>query len=343
MTTATQANNQTRTETSNDVFKELMGRSVTFKPLGETSEITLSVGIVRRFITNKTRSGKVPDEAEITKFIMLCKARELNPWVGDAYLVGFDSKDGPQFNLITAIQAFYKRAELNPNYDGMESGVSVLKEDGSIEDRQGDFLLPKEKLVGGWARVYRKDQKVPMFDRLRLETYSTGRSRWMADPAGMIVKCAESSVLRRAFPNQLSALYVAEEMQRTIADGSGTPEPKRIQTANTRTEQLADALGEPEAYHDHGSAGEESQEPPEAFGEESQDVPETDTESEPASLGNEAMGFIDRIGRAETKESLQAAFSEANQFKLANRLTAFEFAEIKKEHDALAKTFSKKK
>lgn len=336
MTTATQ-NQMTAT---NGTRKEESG--VTFIPLGEKSEITLSVGIVRRFIACRTRSGKVPDDTEIYKFIMLCKARELNPWVGDAYLVGFDGKDGPQFNLITAVQAFYKRAELNPHYDGMESGVSILREDGSIEDRQGDFLMPKEKLVGGWARVYRKDQKIPMFDRLKLETYSTGRSRWMADPAGMIAKCAEASALRRAFPNQLSALYLAAEMDRNIEGGTQPEPPKKIQTASTRTEQLANVLSdEPEAYPDHGSAGEESQEVPFVVGEESQDLPEADAEA--TIIGSTAYALIDRIGRAETKEALQALWGEAQQLAVAEKLSAYELAEVRKEHDAVLKKFGGKK
>lgn len=38
----------------------------------------------------------------------------------------------------------------------MESGIIVQKEDGSVEERQGTFRLGSERLVGGWARVFRK-------------------------------------------------------------------------------------------------------------------------------------------------------------------------------------------
>lgn len=311
---------------------------VKFTPLGETSEITLSLGIVKRFIAARTKSGRLPDDTDIYKFIMLCKARELNPWVGDAYLVGFDSQDGPQFNLITAIQSFYKRAELNPNYDGMESGITILHEDGTLEDRQGDFMLPNEKLVGGWAKCYRKDQRIPTYDRLKLETYSTGRSRWRVDPAGMIAKCAEASVLRKAFPNQTSALYLAEEMQRNMLEGDGGGEPKRIQH-NSRTDQLADALDdapdEPDAYPDHGDAGEESQEADPAFGEKSQEAPEE--------LGGDAMALIAKMGDAGTVKALEAIFGEANQLKLAGRLSDHEFAEIKAEFEAAKQSLKPKK
>merc|ERR1711991_914366 len=56
-------------------------------------------------------------------FLMLCRARKLNPFEGDAYLVGYDSKDGAKFSLITSHQALLKRAELCQQFDGMESGL----------------------------------------------------------------------------------------------------------------------------------------------------------------------------------------------------------------------------
>jgi recombinational DNA repair protein RecT len=118
--------------------------------------------------------------------------------------------------------------------------------------------------------------------------------------------------------------------------------PRIPQQGQSRSDDLANMLGddEPEMDPPHGNAGEESQVPPGDYGEEPQESP---PEEEPQTLGNAAMGFIDRIGRAENKESLQAIFGEANQAKLGKRLTDFEFAEIKKEHDGAAKKFSKKK
>ena len=60
------------------------------------------------------------------------------------------------------------------------------------------------------------------YDRLNLTVYSTGKSRWSKDAAGMIVKCAEASCLRKAFPSQLSGLYHSIEMEHN----SDPPQPK---------------------------------------------------------------------------------------------------------------------
>lgn len=194
-------------------------RSVTYVPIGEKEEIVLSVKQVENFLCVKTRSGKIACREDIIKFMMLCKAQGLNPWVNDAYLVGYDTNDGPKFQLIPAHQALLKRAELSKEYDGMESGVCVIDKDGNLTERQGDLVLRNETLVGGWARVYRRDRKVPSYDSLKLETFSTGKSRWSADPAGMICKCAQASALRAAFPSTLAQMYCREEMEREIETG----------------------------------------------------------------------------------------------------------------------------
>jgi len=188
------------------------GRVITYVPLGGKNTVELTMGMVKKFLCVPTRNGNIASDSDIVKFMMLCKARELDPWVGDAYLVGYDSKDGPVFSLITAAQALLKRAEISPEYDGMESGVIVRNKEGEIINREGDLVLDDETLVGGWARCFRKDRGRPSYDSLKLSTFTTGRSRWEKDPAGMIVKCAEASALRKAFPTQLGGLYSREEM-----------------------------------------------------------------------------------------------------------------------------------
>ena len=226
------------TETTREVARKTAVEScVEYIPFAEQKAITLSIAMVKRFLTHPTKSGKMPTDDDVMKFIMLCKSQELNPWTGDAYLLGYDAHDGPQFSMITAVQALFKRAEANVNFDGMEQGVIVVKQkgdDAEPEYRAGDLVLPGENLVGGWARVYRKDREVPFFDALKLGTFNTGRSQWKKDPAGMIVKCAEASVLRKAFPTQLGGLYHDAEMQHVT-------EPARPNTLQAVTSQILGA------------------------------------------------------------------------------------------------------
>jgi phage recombination protein Bet len=185
--------------------------SFTFIPAGETKAITLTASIITRFVSNPTKSGKQPSEKDVMQFMMLCQARALNPFVGDAYLVGYDSQDGPNFSLITAKSALDKRAESNPAFDGMESGLVILKNGNEIERREGSILLHGEEILGAWSIVYRKDRERPTKHDVNFRSYDTGRSKWKSDPAGMIIKVAEAGGLRKAFPNTFAGLYVAEE------------------------------------------------------------------------------------------------------------------------------------
>jgi phage recombination protein Bet len=142
---------------------------------------------------------------------MLCQAQRLNPFAGDAFLVGYDSNNGPSFSLITAHQAFLKRAETCKDFEGMESGIIIQQEDGVILEREGDFHLEDENIVGGWARVHRTGRKAT-YRRIRMSRFNKGFAQWKEDAAGMIVKCAEADALRSTFPSLLGGLYLQSEM-----------------------------------------------------------------------------------------------------------------------------------
>ncbi len=212
---------------------------ISYVPLGETQEIHLTVSRVKQLIAIPTKSGALPTDAQVLKFIMLCKAQGLNPFLNDAFLCGYDSKDGPTFSLITSVQAFLKRAESSPEYEGIEQGVIVQRGD-QLTERAGDLVLQGETLIGGWARVHRKDRRIPSYDALNLGVFNTGYSRWKIDPAGMICKCAMASALRTAFPSTLAAIYCQEEMDRQRESWESIPKDER-----SKTERLAEKLTAP--------------------------------------------------------------------------------------------------
>jgi len=185
--------------------------SVEFIPFGASDAIKLTVGMVKTMIAVKTRSGKFPDDNDCIKFIALCQARKLNPFEGDAFLIGYDTKDGAKFNLITSIQAFLKRAEASPHYNGMKSGIIVERGDKIVE-LEGDFYLKGDRVLGGWATVFRKGQEHPISKRIRMERFNRSFGVWAEDAAGMICKCAEADALRTSFPTMLGGMYLPQEM-----------------------------------------------------------------------------------------------------------------------------------
>ena len=186
-----------------------------FIPFGAADKIRLTVEIVKTIIAVPTKTGKSCSDRDAIKFMMLCQAQRLNPFAGDAFLTGYDSKDGgAKFSLITAHVAFQKRAESSPDFEGMESGIILQSVDGIIFEREGDFSIAPEKVVGGWARVYRKGRK-PTYRRLSVEqrrpAYQT--TFWEGIKAAeQIVKCAEADALRATFPTLLGGLHEDAEM-----------------------------------------------------------------------------------------------------------------------------------
>lgn len=217
-------------------------REMSYTPLAESDPIKLTIGVVMNTLAIKTKQGVSPSVADVAKFMMLCKTRRLNPFAADAYLIGYDTKDGPKFELITSIQALRKRGEIHPEYDGSERGVIVTTKAGEMIERVGTMTLAGETLVGGWAKVYRKDQRTPSYETVKLSTYKKAFGRWVSDPEGMIIKCAEAAAMRRAFPSDVGGLYVAEEFDTVerstiksnvsdrLADLRKRPEPGAVQT-----------------------------------------------------------------------------------------------------------------
>ena len=183
----------------------------------EGQEIKLSKRIVQEYIVGTD----VPiTNQEFKLFTELCKVRKLNPFLREAYLIKY--KAGTPAQLVVGKDAILKRAVLNPNYDGMECGIIVQKEDGTIEERQGTFRLGNEQLVGGWARVFRKDWSHPTYSSVSFNEVAQRKndgqlnSNWSTKSATMLEKVAKVRALRETFVEDLEGMNEAEEMQQEI-------------------------------------------------------------------------------------------------------------------------------
>jgi len=156
-------------------------------------------------------------EQEAYMFLQLCKARGLNPFLKEAYLIKYG--DSPA-TMVVGKEHFTKTAEKNPQFDGFEAGIILRTEAGSIERREGTFMMPDEILLGGWAKVWRKDRKMPFVSDVNLKDFlrktQSGRSPWDTMPAVMIRKVPLVQSLREAFPNDLSGCYDRSEMDQAI-------------------------------------------------------------------------------------------------------------------------------
>ena len=156
-------------------------------------------------------------EQEAYLFLQLCKARDLNPFLKDAYLIKY-SESNPA-TMVVGKDHFTKIAEKHPQFDGFEAGI-ILKDANGLERREGTFYEDGEELVGGWAKVWRKDRKMPFVNEVRLKDFArytqSKKSPWDTMEGVMIRKVPLVQSLREAFPNDLGSLYDRSEMDQAI-------------------------------------------------------------------------------------------------------------------------------
>lgn len=215
MTTQRQTQTTTRTTDAppkKSLLDTVLEQKVEYVPFMGREPIVLNGYTVLEFFAQPTKRGAKCPPYQAVRFAKMCHSRGLNPWEGDAYIVGFDGQDGPEFSIITAYQALVKRAEVHPDYDGIESGIVCRDAHGNLEDIPGTIIPDGYKLVGGWARVHSKSKSTPNYQRLDLATYDKKRSRWNADKAGMITKCAKAAAMRESFPTSVGGMYLREEL-----------------------------------------------------------------------------------------------------------------------------------
>lgn len=191
-----------------NVSQTLLGANdkgrVTYQVNGE--DVNLSFQIVRNYLTRGGRDSV--SDAELIQFISLCRANQLNPFIGDSYMVKYGSEPA---QMIISKAAFMKRAESAPQFAGYQAGVILLR-DKQLVEQEGSFFLPGDTLVGGWAKVYRKDREHPVVARVRLVEYDKRKSTWAQMPGTMIRKVAIAQAFREAFPFAVQGMYTPEEM-----------------------------------------------------------------------------------------------------------------------------------
>lgn len=188
------------------------------------ANITVTADDVRNLICQNA------DQKEVSLFLQLCKSQRLNPFVKDAYLVKYGSNPA---QMITNYQVFNRRACRNENYAGIENGVVVLR-NGEIVHKDGSavYKAAGETLLGGWAKVYFKDNRKPAYAEVALDDYSTGKSNWSKMPGVMIEKCAKAAAWRLAFPDDFQGMYVSEEMQQA--------QPQQVESYTEPVQTYAD-------------------------------------------------------------------------------------------------------
>lgn len=145
-------------------------------------------------------------DAEFKIFCEFCKSTKLNPFKKEVWCIVTGEGKYRRMQLMTGINGFHAIANSHPQYDGMEIGLI---------GKSGEYLpmtYPNNDYIGAWAKVYRKDRRIPVEGVAMLSEYDKKHGNWITMKRVMINKCSESVGLRKAFPQELNGLYTQEEM-----------------------------------------------------------------------------------------------------------------------------------
>lgn len=157
-------------------------------------------------------------KADLAIFFHQCKRTGLDPFAHQIYMIGrWDSRSGSmKYTIQTGIDGYRLIADRVDERTGGKHGYEDNLWCGP-DGKWVDVWLSPQPPAAAKVTVIRNGQRFPAIATLseygQVKKNGDLTAMWQKMPANQLAKCAAALALRMAYPQDLSGLYVQEEMQ----------------------------------------------------------------------------------------------------------------------------------
>jgi len=189
-------------------------------------------------------------DGDLSVFFHVCNRTGLDPFARQIYMIGRNSKNmrtnqwETKYTIQTGIDGFRLIARRASDRARTTLGYEDTVWCGD-DGQWTDVWLSDKPPRAAKLAVIRDGQRYPavalMSEYMGTDKQGNPTLMWQTKGALMLAKCAEALALRKAFPQDLSGLYTADEMQQSNDETPQQVEPARNGNGGGRT--IFDAKG----------------------------------------------------------------------------------------------------